>query len=422
MRIEDLRSETRGDRARVAATVVWEDCDQNPQELFYETTSEFADDLYCDPHAFLVACVVPAIYHGEERIAIDEVICPELRNGLLTAMGWLHHWYGSSYKFIHIDSKAGTRPWNSVTSRHSGSFLSGGVDSLAILRANHLDFPVNHPRSIKDCLIVHGFDIGGVKEVGDEVDTFEQAFTSLSAIVEDAKVTLIPVYTNVRHLEDSVDFWMHQFHGAALSSVAHIFSHRLAHISLASSFSISSQQPWGSHPLLDSNYGSADLQIRHAGLRFSRLEKVRLIADWNVALQNLRVCTMNPPGLLNCGKCEKCIRTMIELLALGKLKDTQAFPVNDLSVDLLESVEIESTYQDAWYRDLISPLMARERLDLVAVIEKKSEEFRKHLIWEEERDWKGAVKRFDRKWLGGALYKTYDMMRNGPSPHTAPRN
>jgi hypothetical protein len=33
----------------------------------------------------------------------------------------------------------------------------------------------------------------------------------------------------------------------------------------------------------------------------------------------------------------------------------------------------------------------------VRVIEFKSKEFRKRLAWAEERDWKGAVKKFDRK-------------------------
>jgi len=411
MRIEDLRSERKDSRAHVAATVIWEDCDRPTQDVYFETDEAFAQDLSCNPHAFLVGCLLPAMRHGEERIAIYEAICPELRNGLMTAMGWLCHWYGPPRRPVRIEAKTGIRPPLPRTAERAGAFLSGGIDSLATLRRNHLDFPLDHPRSIKDCLFVHGFDIGAFKEGDREIESFERALALLPAVAEDAQVTLIPVFTNVRHLEDDVEFWMHEFHAAALASVAHTFSRRFTSMSISSSFGIDKQRPWGSHPLLDPNYSSADLQIRHDGLRFSRLDKAKLVADWDVALQNIRVCTMNPPGMPNCGECEKCIRTMTELLAAGELAHTRAFPVDDVSVELLGTVKITTEYQEAWYRELIDPLKAKGRLDLVNVIETKSAEFHKYLAWVEERDWKGVVKRFDRKYLGSSFFEAYKTIR-----------
>ena len=67
-------------------------------------------------------------------------------------------------------------------------------------------------------------------------------------------------------------------------------------------------------------------------------------------------------------------------------------------------------------------LTAQGRLDLVEVIQKKRAAFQKSLAWKEERDWKGFMKRFDRKWLGGTLHKTYEMIRNGVLPHAASRS
>lgn len=416
MRIEDLRSETKQDRARVVATVIWEDCDQEPQELFYETTQEFADDLSCDPHAFVLGAVMPAIQRGEQRIAIDTPICPELRNGLMTAIGWLREWSlldGS----IRIESSAEIR-YPQASQPRAGVFLSGGVDSLAMLRANRRDFPIDHPSAFRDCLFVHGFDIGGLEGKGAESLTFELGLQAASSVAEDVDATLIPVSTNVRRLLDDVSFWMYQFHGAALASVAHAFSRRLTSVSIASGFRLANLVKAGTHPLIDPNYGSASLRIRHEGILLSRLDRVRLIADWPAALENLRVCTMNPPGQLNCGACEKCLRTMLELLALGKLDEAPTFPYQNVLPEMLHDVAITESYQDAWYEELIHPLAAQHRLDLVEVIQEKLQEFQRRLAWEEERDWKGAVKKFDRKWLSSSLYRTYRAIR-GPWARSA---
>lgn len=67
MKIENLKSEKNADLARVAATITWENCDRPTQEIYFETTEAFAQDLTCNPHAFLVACIMPAMRHGEKE-------------------------------------------------------------------------------------------------------------------------------------------------------------------------------------------------------------------------------------------------------------------------------------------------------------------------------------------------------------------
>lgn len=411
MRIEDLGLEVRSGKARLTATIVWEDSDRPTQEVFYEVDEEYVDYLTLSPHPFLVGSILPALHNGEERVFVDQEICPELRNGLLTAMGWIRHWYGLARDPVRIETKPTARWPMARPEERAGSFLSGGIDSLATLRANRLDFPLDHPLSIKDCLIVHGFDIGAFEGGDKETAAYERAVSVLREIAADAKVTLIPIYTNVRHLEDGVEFWMHQFHGAALSSVAHALSGRLSSVRIGSCYAIPDQRPWGTHPVLDPNYSSVDLQVRHDAVRLTRFEKAKLVADWDVALQNLRVCWTHPKDVLNCGKCDKCIWTMLELLAAGKLAQTRAFPVRDVSPELLETITIRSKFQESFYREMIDPLLAIGRDDLVHVIESKSIDFRKHLAWEEERDWKGALKRLDRRVLGGKVRETYKSLR-----------
>jgi hypothetical protein len=413
MRIENLREERSASNARVAATVIWEDCDQPTREVYFETDAAFAQDLSCNPHAFLVGSIIPAMRHGEARIAIDETICPELRNGLLTAMGWLCTWYGAPRKPVRIEAREGVRAPLPRADAHAGSFLSGGLDSLAMLRMNRLDFPLDHPHSIKDCLVVEGFDIGGVEGADLESDRFEHVINSLIRVAEDADVVLIPVSTNVRHLDDDVGFWMYEFHGAALASVAHSLSKRLRRVSIGSSYDLPSQEPWGSHPLLDPAFGSAELRIAHSGSRFTRLEKARVLAGWDVALEIIRTCTENPRQALNCGRCEKCVRTMLELLAAGCLDRASAFPSDDVSRELLEHVlQIEQLRNFVTeYSELIEPLTEQGRSDLVEVIQERLGQLDKYLAWEREQDWKGGIKRFDRRYLRSALFSSYKAIR-----------
>lgn len=410
MRIEDLKSETREDRARVTATVIWEDSDKRPQEIYYETTQKFGEYLSCDPHAFLVGALLPAIHYGEKRIAIESPICPELRNGLMTAIAWFQEWSLVDHS-VRIEASSETRYPMTIDPR-AGAFLSGGVDSLAILCLNRRDFPKDHPSAFKDGLFVHGFDIGGLAEADKEMASYRLALESVRKMAEDADLALIPVFTNVRHLYDDVHFWIYQFHGAALASVAHAFSGRLSRASISSAYKIPNLRRKTTHPLIEPNYSSTNLRIMLEGIRYSRLERVELISNWPIALDNLRVCTLNPPGCLNCGECEKCIRTMLELLALGKLDESNAFPYQDVRPEMIEDINLTGDYQDAWYGDLVPLLTDWGRFDLVEIIQTKRQEFRKRLAWEEERDWKGAIKRFDRRWLGGTLYKTYGTIRS----------
>jgi hypothetical protein len=412
MRIQNIRSDQGNGRRRIAATVTWEDNDRPRRDVYFEVDESFAGDLAPDPHAFLVACLVPAMRHCEQRVAIDEPICPELLTGLRINMGWLSQWSGQCRGPVKIEAKPEARLPAARAAECAASFLSGGVDSLALLRENRLRFPPEHPRSIKDCLIVHGFDMGGVEATGAENEAFEQAVKTIAPIAADAQAQLVPIHTNVRHLDSDVIFWMYEFAGAAMASVAHALSRRLSLVYFASALDIPHLTANVSvHPLLDNNYSSANLQVRHDGVQHSRLDKVRLLADWDVALQALRVCTLNPPGMLNCGKCEKCIRTMLELLAVGKLAGTQAFPTDNVSAELLGTIDFQFVHEEAYFLELIDPLLSIGRPDLVRVIEIKSKEFRKRLAWEEERDWKGFVKRFDRKCLGSSMYKSYKSLR-----------
>ncbi len=409
MKIENLRSEQRNNRVRVAATVIWEDCDRPDQELYFETDEEFAQELSCNPHAFLVACLMPAMRHGEERVFIDAEICPELRDGLNTTMCWMRHWYdryGPGYKPPRIEASTQHQVGSLTKPPRAGFLFSGGIDSLATLRANRLNFPLEHPGSIKDGLLVYGLEVHEPKK-------FEHVVNSVSVLAEDAGVTIIPAYTNIRSLgpDDNRDFWLYfwlnEFMGAAFSAIAHAFSKRLSVVSINSCHDIPNLMPYGSHPLINPNYSSSDFRIRHEGIVLSRLAKTKLVSGWDVALQHLRVCNKiehYQPGMLNCGKCEKCVRTMLALLASGVLEKATAFPNREVTEELVNSAVRLSPSTYAMYEELLVPLKEKGRHDLARAIERKMAMCNEP---EWKKEWRKRVVRpiseFDRLYLNGSI-------------------
>jgi hypothetical protein len=178
---------------RVSAMVEWENCDQPQREIYIETEHTFADDIACNPHAFIIGCLIPAMRFGEQRIQMDAEICPGLKEGLETIMSLVSYWSGGKFSPLHIDLKTGSTVKYIKQERQAGLFLSGGIDSLAALRLNKLIYPEDHPGVIKDCLLVHGFDIGGVVARGAKHHVFERAKSAMSLVAKDANVNLIPV-------------------------------------------------------------------------------------------------------------------------------------------------------------------------------------------------------------------------------------
>lgn len=400
MKFENLRSEKNGNRHRVVATISYEDCDRPTQEVYFETDEEFAQDLSCNPHAFLAVSTIAAMHQGEKRISIDEEICPEFRNGLNIAMRMINQWYtryGIDHKPVKIEARAMVKAPPVSRQARAGFFFSGGIDSLATLSVNRLNFPLEHSSSFKDGFLVHGLQ--------PEIDKiFDGILSSLSVLAQKASVTLVPVSTNIRYLEDDWSFWTDEFEGAVFSAVAHAFHSRINSVTLASSFDVVNLHPHGSHPLLDPNYSSSDLLIKHGDVTLSRLAKTKLVADWDDGLHHVRVCNLpNLSGKLNCGECEKCVRTKLALVAHGKFEQVNIFSYDAISEELVLSAVGPLTITNyPFYPELIFPLKKKGRHDLVRAIEHKMAEFEKRQM---KRETRRLFSEFDRIYLNDALKK-----------------
>ena len=341
MRIFDLQTSTKTDVHTLSATVAWEDNDRQNVEVFFRI---YADKGYVnssDYHAFLVACVVPALYYRERRIRIEGAVCPWLVENLKTMMAYMNHWYWYEHQRppeeeVVIEAMTYVSH-DSLPQRRVGMFFSGGVDSIYTLRKNHMTLPTGHAGRIQDLIFLHGFDsYGNRPKQGTEEDAFWYFVKECQPIAADANVNIIPVWTNLRNvgMEDT-GFFVRECFGSTLGAVAYALSGKLTDVVIASSDHIADIRPWGSTSLTDPRLSSFHVHFHHDAEKVKRIEKVQAIADWQVGLDHLRVCFSGGPGTLNCGECEKCLRTKLALLCTDKLKTTKVFQNNDLNVGLL---------------------------------------------------------------------------------------
>ena len=408
MIIDDFRTVANGSRSKVLAKIHWEECNRPDYELYFETESQNADGFFCNPDAFLVGCAVPAFHFGEKRLLIRDEVCPELVEGINNALHILKHWYyDRQKKLIVIEAKKiQFSRFDAQNRRAAGSFLSGGIDSLATLAANRLAFSPRHERAIKAGFLVFGLE-------QDDPVLFEHVRSSLEDFACQAAISLVPVYTNIymefrkEDAELNYDFWRKEFGGAALAAVAHVFSGRLSSMFIGATYTLNNLEPWGSHPILDPNFGSSEMRIIHDGLSYTRQQKLKLVADWDLALRHIRVCNHYKnyrEGKLNCGECEKCVRTMLGLLALGKLDKTSVFPKKDVSAELvLKRADILKDYKylKPVYEEMIPGLLQKNRIDLVKAIRHNINKehvygFKKMLMQADKKLFKSNIKNLKR--------------------------
>lgn len=394
MRISPSRREDTEDGSRISATIVWEDVDRPPFEMWFERKASpepLADDL----HPFLLGSIVPAWRRGERRLRVEGSICPRLRDGLRAATGLLSQWFSPGRETLAIEAAGGFHPFSRRSDR-AALFLTGGVDSMHVLHANRAMFPVDHPGAFRDA--VYAMRLAFLETVPSPraVNLARRQSDVIARVSAAAGLEPVFVDSNFRTIESDVWLAGTNDHAALLAATAHAIAPRVGAVSLAASFDVGFLYGWGTHPVLDPLFSSTGVELRCEGYGPSRLEKVAAISGWPLARENLIVCFEGPlpEGRLNCGRCEKCLRTMVALLLLDALGPPAPFP-HDIDASWLASIRTRPTKRLFW-RQFPEPLRARGREDLAAAVERLVSSLDRLEDWFQDRGWKGKLRRVRR--------------------------
>ncbi len=255
----------------------------------------------------LAATLLPAMKLNL-LLRLEGTVSPKLLEGVSKIQEIFNTW-DESYNLTKVIPET-VSPAKNEDGRGIACFFSGGVDSFYTLLKNK--------EEITHIILVHGFDFRS------DFKRKEETVKNISEIASKLGKTLVQVETNLRDFTDEYVSWGF-CHGSALAAVALLFSGIFRKVLISSSHSFRWLVPRGSHPVVDPLWSIENLELIHDGCEATRVKKVAEIAKNDAAMSYLRVCWENREGAYNCGKCEKCLRTMINLLAVGALKKCKTF-------------------------------------------------------------------------------------------------
>ncbi|MCC2658305.1 MAG: hypothetical protein K0Q76_3413 [Panacagrimonas sp.] len=233
----------------------------------------------------------------------------------------------------------------STGDRRSILAFSGGVDATFSLW-RHTRSLSRHKTNMHSALLVHGFDLPL-----NGVDVFKTARDSAEKIANDAGVALKTIETNVRST-GLAERWPYTYI-PALASCLHLFdaAHDVGIIGSDEPYS-ALVIPWGSNPITNHLLSSGRFQVKYDSGGYTRTQKVRVLSEWPTAMENLRVCWEGPKTGKNCGRCEKCIRTILNFRAIGVEKPA-CFEA-DVTNEMIRSVRLTNKIQRSFMLDIIS--------------------------------------------------------------------
>jgi hypothetical protein len=273
-----------------------------------------------------------------------------------------------------------------VGSGRVGSFFTGGVDSFYTF--------LKHRHEITDLIYVHGYDL----QLDDH--TRRRAISLMGrSIAEEAGIRFVEIETDSQELFKAFGHWGVHSHGIALGVAGRLLAGIIDKIYVPSSFAQEDLMPWGSHPDTDPLLSDERLQFIHDGCEASRVQKIKTIRESQLALDHLRVCWERVEGAYNCGICEKCLRTMTTLFALGVLQNSKTFP-HVIDVQRIRSLLLTSDSARKFTNENLR-LMEEKGMQSSAVYRAWSHvlnrsDFHNKVIWRYRRS-RGKLKRAVRK-------------------------
>lgn len=291
-------------------------------EIGGETVQAWSSDvaLHDAPEAWPTAFCLPAARNGV-ALAVPLPVAPAWRTGAEANVAMTSSWWGGDDQLSLVEP--GLR-WPRPRRRRLGQpepqapgralCFTGGVDSFfSLLSSGHA------PTHL---LFVVGYDV--------DLDDAERVSASVAAVRDVAAelgVAALIVSTDLRtHPNFASISWEHT-HGAALATIGHLLHRTIGALVIPPSYAASRLVPWGSRPDLDANWGvPGRLDVVHGDASGRRIDRLRAIASHPLVHRHLRVCWHNVAGTLNCGVCEKCVRTMVMLAGADQLQHCATFP------------------------------------------------------------------------------------------------
>lgn len=326
MRVLQPRISTDNDEVVVSAEVEVDGANlEFPNKMWFAFPREYRESVSHRLDGFAASLLPLAMTLGED-LNLHGTLSTRLFRGLEEYQRLQCAWKPTSYRPVRIEAdELRSAERNSVTSGVGASF-SGGVDSFYTLW-RHLE--ANEPLPdyrVTHCLLINGFDADSDTEHGGR---FKKVAGSIEPVLSSLGVRMLMCRTNYMSFSDP-DILKHSF-GAMVTVPALILGDMFSYFLIPASYRFNEFFRDGSHLVLDHLVSTESMQTVHDSSHLMRPEKTAVIADWEPTYSALRVCfgqtgyDEETRTILNCGRCEKCIRTMKTLEIFGRRERFRTF-------------------------------------------------------------------------------------------------
>ncbi len=296
-----------------------------PDELWFSFPRRYSEHVTDHLNGFAVALLPLAMTFGE-NLHMEGVLSPRLLSGMLEYQRIQSAWKPTSFKCVSI-AQDRLQPAELGSLRPGvGCSFSGGVDSFHTLWRHLPENEPIHQYRISHCLMINGFDADSDLENNGHFATIHR---SIEPMAVSQGVELIVCRTNYMSFSDPNI--LKQSFAAMVTAPALILGRLFSCFYVPSSYRFDEFFRDGSHLLLDHLISTESMQTVHDSSHLRRPEKTAIISNWAATHTTLRVC-FNTTGyredsgsIMNCSRCEKCIRTMKTLQLFGKLGQYTTF-------------------------------------------------------------------------------------------------
>lgn len=334
-----------GKRVRLVGDLGYDD-QSGVEQLWFDVAEEHAPFLSRTGNPWL-ACLAPLAAKLGQPVRLSLPVDRLLLRNVHELMVIWKSWYPALHCVeVNADTTDG-QP--AVPGTRTAAFFSGGVDSyFTILRAQEPD-----AIAIDDLISVGGFDLRL-----NCLPVFERRRVWQANVAERLGRRFVDVITNLRDTRLGTAGWGPLLHGSALAGVGLALEGAYRQLLIGSTADYGSLVPLGSHPLTDPLHSTAGTRVLHDGATHNRRAKLEYVSRSDIAVKNLHVC-FRVASDENCGRCEKCLRTMAILDLLGRLGSAEAFPVRRVEPARLARVFVKDSLLEGYYRSIVA--LAGER-------------------------------------------------------------
>ncbi|MBQ6995540.1 MAG: hypothetical protein IJN64_13805 [Lachnospiraceae bacterium] len=305
------------------------------EEAFIEYTFELTnipDSIIAIP---FVCNVLPIIWLTNSTLEVHT-----LDKNFLSHVDEIKQGYMQMYPSLCFQGNIKTMPESNYVPEskiNAGCFFSGGVDAYTTL--------YRHVDEAPALLTIWGADIDISDTNGWQIiDSFNKK------VAEQLSLTYFPIKSSFRRLlnfgEQGVslllentpyEYWHDFQHGIAIIShgAPIAYAYGMEKVYIASSFSEQQKGTYvcASDPTIDNYVYFGNTQTIHDGYELTRQDKIAYLVNYPYSTEkpNVHVCWISSGGK-NCCQCEKCYRTILEIVSEGGNPNEFGFIWNDASI------------------------------------------------------------------------------------------